>query len=182
MNEELQSLTLSELRESLKRRGVEIGLSTLSEMIKDGDIAEQLEAQRKGNKLLFPPDAVTVLAAFLSHFRENPNWKNAARPDALRAFLHKQNGARQELATTSGAGLSLTTLSEFRETANIGQQIVAAMQQAGVIPAPDDKLLTLKEAAEQYGVSVAALHRISIREGSRRKVKRSAVLAYIAGL
>lgn len=180
MNEELHTLTLSELRERLKERGVEIGLSTLSEMIKDGDIAEQLDAQRKGNKLLFPPDAVTVLAAFLSHFRETPNLKNAARPDALRAFLKKQDG--QELTAMPNVPVPSTHLSDIRENANIGLEIVRAMQQVGVIPPIEDRLLTLKEAATEYGVSMAVLHKMSVLEGGRRKVKRSVVLTYIASL
>ena len=46
----------------------------------------------------------------------------------------------------------------------------------------DDALLLIKQAAEQYGVSPKSLRSISVLEGGRRKVRRSDVLRYIAGL
>lgn len=169
----LQQLSLSELRERLNERGLKIGVSTLSELISDGDIAEQLGAQRKGNKLLFPPDAVDVLAAFIPSFRENPNFKNAARPAALRNFLQGNSAPPESTALT---------LSDIREKAGVGLEIVQAMQQIGLIPAPDDKLLTLEEARELYGVAPSTLRKLSVKDGGKRRVKRSAVLLYLRDL
>jgi hypothetical protein len=173
----LHSLTLSELRETLNRGGVKIGLSTLSEMITDGDVAEQLGAERRGNRLLFPPDAVTVLAAFIPHFREDAKVTNAGRPESLRAFLHTQGKGQNALVPAAG-----TSLSDIRETADIGQQIVTAMQHVGLIPAPSDRLLTIKQAMSEYGISEGTLHKMSVKEGGKRKVKESKIRAYLRDL
>lgn len=151
-NEELQisRLTLSELRERLQERDIEIGLSTLSELIKDGDIAEQLGAKRKGNKLLFPLEALDILAAFIPEFRANPKFTNQARPEALRSFLQKGAGS------IAHAG---TELSEFRGNAQTAllSDIRGILQQKR--PDLADEVYTAQEAAAFLRCSVATLKR-----------------------
>jgi len=63
-----------------------------------------------------------------------------------------------------------------------GEEFVTAIVRALAQAAPDDKLLTLKEAHQEYGVSVGALKGLALKEGGRVKVKKSSVLAYIAHL
>jgi hypothetical protein len=181
MAEELQTLSLSELRETLEARGVSLSLSALSELIRTGDIGELLHIGGKGNRKEFPPDAVDVLAAFWPRYKE-ANGRLPQAPAMLRGFLKQEN---------SGLIALVPAASEFSETLKLAdgaaldrhtQALVRHAEALEALPAPDDRLLTLKEAHALYGVSLAALHTISFREGGRRKVKASAVRAYIASL
>jgi len=151
-SEELQliRLTLSELRERLQDRGVKMGLSTLSELINDGDIAEQLQAERDGNKLLFPIRALDTLAAFIPEFRGNPKFTNQARPEALRSFLHRDS--RNLLRASE-------ELSEFRGKPEI--ELLAEIR--GILKEQQvdlsDEVFTAQEAAAFLRCSPKTLRR-----------------------
>lgn len=140
-------LTLKAVLDALKERGVEIGYSTLSELIATGDIAQQLGAGGDGSKREFHADVVEVLAAFLPAFKE---WggKRPQAPDFLRGFLRQRNPGET------------TALLMIGETAKVVDPVAVAEAQGraqGLAQA--ERVLTAKEAAEVLSISVPMLRK-----------------------
>ena len=92
-------------------------------------------------------------------------------PEIASMAIASSKSAGQALALTSDRGGEVISLLE---------KLLAISERREAIQ--DDALLTLKEAAALYGVSMKALHSISILESGRRKVRRSSVLRYITSL
>jgi hypothetical protein len=175
---DLSLLTLSELRESLKLRGIDMGLSTLSEFIKTGDIAEQLRVGGKGNRLEFHPQTVDVLAAFLPQYRK----AKGRLPQAaaiLRAFL-KQDESSALIPVSdfleSPKGATLTQYGD--EGLRLLSEIVETLKKA--VP-PDDALLTADQAAAILSCSARSVRR-RVLPVLRGRYRKSDVMRYIATL
>ena len=157
MNEITQPkpLTLSGLRAALHERGVTIGLSTLSELIAIGDIADQLGAGGNPGKREFHPDVLEVLSAFLPAFTEakrDQGLSNKSAPEFLRGFLNQRNHG--------GAAPSGSLVPLFRETVKEAYPIAVAEAQGRAHGlALSERVLTAKEAADVLSISTIMLRK-----------------------
>lgn len=151
ITETLQTLTVRELSEALKQRGVEISYSSLSELLNTDDIAEQLRIQGGGNARRILPDVVEVLAAFLPQYRS----AKARLPQAasmLRAFLSLADG------TNSETGTALAPVPQFAGTLVPVDPVRLAREQGRAQGlAMNERVLTAKQAAELLQISVRQL-------------------------
>lgn len=163
------SLSLSQLRETLEKRGIAMSLSALSEFLKTEDIAALMEIGGKGNRLEIPPGVVEILSEFLPQYRA----AKGRLPQAagmLRSFLKQR---------TDGGAIAVT---EFRgsEEIRLLAEIAETLKQR--TEPPPDALLTLKQAHAEYGIPLHVLASLRVKVGRRWFVKRSAVLRFIQNL
>jgi len=150
-------LTLSGLQAGLQERGVKIGLSTLSELIALGDIAQQLGVGGDGSKREFHPDALEVLVAFLPAFtdaKRERGLSNKSAPEFLRGFLDQRN---QTGLVPSGA--LVPQFGESRKLAGPVMDPLAVAEAQGRAQglAATERVLTAKEAAEMLSITVEML-------------------------
>jgi len=101
-------------------------------------------------------------------------------PKTAKAWLAQQNGH----GTPESLSRDIVPIAQLPPESGTlkGEEFVTAIVRALAQAAPEDRLLTLKEAHQEYGVSIGALRQMALKEGGRVKVKKSAVLAYIAHL
>lgn len=154
-------MTLRDAANALRAQDVEIGYSTLSELLKTGDIAQQLGLGGAGNRREIHPDAVAVLAAFLPEFRA-AGGKTPQAPAMLRGFLRQR---------AEGLVLAGTTDLVISETANMMSETakprflesdpahLAAVQGRAQGLAQTERVLTAREAADVLHVSVRMLRK-----------------------
>lgn len=126
---ELHTLTLSELHERLKDRGITMALSKLSEFVNLGDVGQQLQVGGRGNRREFLPDVVDILAEFLPLFRSLSGVAWEAAPAYLRSFL---KGEKSALAPAN------PSVSMVRETGKLTEHV-------GNIGLAADSAITLLE-------------------------------------
>ncbi len=150
VSENREALTLRQIVEALGARGVEIGYTTLSEMVGTEDIAEQLGVSGGGNKKAFPPAAVEVLATFLPAYR-SAKGKLPQAPGMLRAFLGR--------AMAGGASTSSTAITEFRRNSETVSIEMAEAQGRAQGLAAGERVLTAQEAAEYLRISKRLLRK-----------------------
>lgn len=155
------ALTLSSLRAGLKERGVEIGLSTLSELIALGDISQQLGVQGDGGKRIIHADVLDILAAFLPAFADAKATRgltNKSAPDFLRGFLDQRNSisdVRNQLVPAS----SLPVLAALETAKQVDSALVAEIQGRAQGLAMTEKVLAAAEAAEVLGITKPMLRK-----------------------
>ncbi len=149
--ETLHTLTVRELSESLKLRGVEMSYSSLSELLNTDDIAAQLHIEGGGNARRILPDVVDVLAAFLPHYRQ----AKARLPQAasmLRAFL-----SQGEVQANSETG-ALATVRQFSQALTVYDPLRLAREQGRAQGlAMTERVLTARQAADVLQLSVRQL-------------------------
>ena len=146
-----EPLTLSKLLAALKERGVEMSLSTLSEFMSSGDVAEQLGAGGDGSRREFHPAVAVVFAEFYREFQQARGKKPQA-PDMLRSFL------KQRMSPGTGlVSASKPVVSGISESMKPEQ--VAAVQGRAQGLAMTEKVLTAKEAAEILHISTRMLRK-----------------------
>lgn len=173
----LENLTLSEIRERLESLKIPMAMSTLHEVISKGDVAEQLQKQRLGNKTLYPPGAVAILAETIQTIRGDKRLTFDSAPDVMRQIISKEPSQAlsvigekpKDSEITRYGDSALTVLSEIREL----------LKQTPT----EDNLLSLREAKAAFPhVPLDALRSLRVPVGKRLYVKRSAILRYIASL
>ena len=134
----------------------------------------------------FPAESLAVFAQIVEDVQANRVTLKTL-PAHLNA-LHIVPAARQpgSLARQGGEAVesAIVALSHFPVSeliAAIGalSHLPAAL---AALPAPDDELLSVKDAAARYGVSPSVLRGLRVKDGGRLKVRKSDVLKYIAGL
>lgn len=144
------ALSLRELSETLKLRGVDISYSALSEFVGTDDIGEQLHVGGKGNRKEFPSEAADVLAAFLPEYRTaGGRLPQAAR--LLRSFLSRRGGA-------SDGALVLAAHKESPSAVEIAEALGRAQGEA-LRWTQDDQVFTAAEAADFLRCSVRQIRR-----------------------
>jgi hypothetical protein len=164
---QLSQLTLSEIRERLNDRGIKVANSTLSEIISTGDVADQLQKQKVGNKTLFPVEAVDVLAEVIQIIRADSRltWQSAS--DVMHRVLTRDGTAISVIRETP-KDAELQVLSEIRELLKERQS------------PPEDEVYTLTEAKEKFPrFSYAILRDLRVKIGNRLYVRRSDCLRVI---
>lgn len=139
------TLSLSQLRETLETRGIGMSLSALSEFVKTGDIAELLRVGGKGNRLEFLPETVDILAEFFPRYKEAKGRLPQA-PAMLRSFLKPDNSTALVLSPASVPQITETPKAEERRGRAEGL-------------AREDAIFTAEEASSFLRVSERQLRR-----------------------
>ena len=134
----------------------------------------------------FPVESLSVFAQIVEDVQANrvtlktlPAHLNALQivpASHLHNSLQRQGSDSVESAIVA---LSHFPVSELIQAIGTLSHLPAAL---AALPAPDDELLTVKDAAARYGVSPSVLRDLRVKDGGRLKVKKSDVLKYIAGL
>ena len=139
-----------------KREGV--SLSAIAKRIKDG----QADREMAGGS----SEAQTQIAV------AQPE---SMLPAAAVSFSQEQLAmAITQLANLPAAVAQLAAIVETQR---------AIAESTPATPPPDDELLTLAEAHRRFGISMATLRTLPrVTDGGRKKVKRSAVRAYLQSL
>ena len=145
MNDNLHTLTLSELRQRLEERGTTMALSSLSEFVQSGDISEQLRVGGTSGRREFLPDSVDILAAFFPEYKRAKGRLPQAA-EMLRSFLKGGNDSETALVPTA---------STFSEPPKPDTLAIARAQGH----AQQDRVLTASESAAFLRVSVPMLRR-----------------------
>ena len=85
-------MTLLQVHAAIKERGIELGYSSLSELLKVGDALDQLNVGGTRGKREFPAETVDILVEFLPEFRR-ADTKNSKFAEELKKFLRRRNRA-----------------------------------------------------------------------------------------
>ena len=180
--ESLHTLSLRELHELLNNRGIEVSYSSLSALLAYEGMGELLEVSGGKNLKRFPLKSADILLDFWPVFQE----AGGRKPNAvaiLRRVLERGSWVRGSGELITGGAASLvprTSELAAQERYTLALEKHTAALEA--LPAPEDELLSVKDAAARYGVSPSVLREMRVKDGGRLKVKRSDVLKYIAGL
>lgn len=83
------SMTLKTVHAAINERGIEMGYSTLSELLAVGDAMTQLNVQGTRGKREFPAETVDILVEFLPEFRRGDS-KNSKFAEELKKFLRRR--------------------------------------------------------------------------------------------
>lgn len=177
MSDELLSLSLSELRKSLEQRGITMSLPSLSEFVKTGNIAELLGISGRGNRLEIPLVVVDLLAEFLPQYRQAKGRLPQAE-GMLRSFLKQR---------TEGTLIPVSESRTSGELTRYGEEMIQLLSEIAEtlknhVQPPDDALLTMKAAREQFGVPLSVLRGLRVSVGGRKYVRRRDVLKWIEEL
>lgn len=171
----LNTLSLSELRETLKTRGIDMSLPSLSEFVKTGKIGEVLGISFKGNRLEIPAGVAEILATFFPRYREAKGRLPQAE-SMLRSFL-KQHTEGDSLVV-SEITQTPQLLAQERHTEALNRHSEALSRQP-----IEDNLLTLTDAHREFPrIPLAVLRGLRVPVGRRLLIKRSSILRYIAEL
>lgn len=173
-------LTLADIARALHPR---MDRSTVQRYDGNDDLREVLGKEGK----TYPAASLRYWSALADARNQEPP---IVRPETAALFIRSLMESSDDLpdvtasmviASSKSAGQALALASDRGgEVISLLEKLLASSERREAVQ--DDALLTLKEAAVQYGVSSKALHTISVLEGGRRKVRRSSVLQYIASL
>lgn len=151
----MANLSLRELHRELEARGVQIKYEALSELIKRGDVAQQLEVGGGANRREFPLKTIDTLAVFIPAFQAQTLIKNEGIPDALRSFMKRGVGA----LLPSGVG-GMDLVRQIASTPEPPDAIAVAEAQGraqGLAMA--DEVFTPQEAAKFLRTTVRQLRK-----------------------
>lgn len=159
------TISLRELHEQLQNAGVDVGYSTLSALIAEGDIAQQLQAGGDGRRREFPADVAMVLREFLPRFQEIGG-KKAHAPEALRRFLASSSTVSETVELTQVAPVDISfpvpRTAELATLTNAVTDLVVYLRSSNSITTarpPQDRLLDSHAVAEVLACKPAAIRR-----------------------
>lgn len=151
------SLSMRDVLAELNARSVDISYDSLSDLVKAGDISEQLSVTGTGARKEFAPVVVDIIAEFWPQYRQAKGRLPQA-PDMLRSFLstRRTRTTGTELVPITSNGNALAPLPQADAPTPV--QIAEAEGRARGL-AEGDSVMNAHDAAEFLGVGVRKLRK-----------------------
>lgn len=160
-------LTLLQVHAAIEERGIKIGYSTLSELLKVGDTMQQLNVGGTRGRREFPAEVVDILAEFLPEFR-TADTKNSQFAAELKKFLRRRNRA-----SSKPKDLDDDEVDALLERAGSSKALVPAPESLSDYAASEGRARGLAEGDLQFGKLLTAKEAAAICQVSERMLRQT---------